>query len=232
MPRVLIVDDDEPIRRMVALAFELEGFEVEMAADGMDGIVKAELFAPDVMILDIMMPRMDGLTTLAHLRQQPATARLPVLLLSAKADSTDIAIGLRAGASDYVTKPFETDDLITRAGEAINRPASARTTPARPPPPHQPVIPREPRPARTPGPADGLAEQLRRPQARPSRGDEWRGAVGALVAFVVLALGVAGIVAFHGRVRTLLELVTGVLGVVIVVGGALAVTRDRAHRDL
>lgn len=121
-PRVLVVDDDEPIRRMVSLAFELEGFDVATASDGIEAIVQAESFRPDVMVLDIMMPRMDGLTVLGHLRKQPGTARIPVVLLSAKADSTDITIGRRAGASDYVTKPFETDDLLDRARTVMAQP--------------------------------------------------------------------------------------------------------------
>lgn len=121
-PKVLVVDDDEPIRRMVALAFELEGFDVATASDGIEAIVQAESFHPDVMVLDIMMPRMDGLTVLGHLRKQPGTAGVRVLLLSAKADSTDITIGRRAGASDYVTKPFETDDLLERARAVMERP--------------------------------------------------------------------------------------------------------------
>lgn len=107
---------------MVSLAFELEGFDVATASDGIEAIVQAESFRPDVMVLDIMMPRMDGLTVLGHLRKQPGTARIPVVLLSAKADSTDITIGRRAGASDYVTKPFETDDLLDRARTVMAQP--------------------------------------------------------------------------------------------------------------
>lgn len=107
---------------MVSLAFELEGFDVATASDGIEAIVQAESFRPDVMVLDIMMPRMDGLTVLGHLRKQPGTARIPVVLLSAKADSTDITIGRRAGASDYVTKPFEADDLLDRARTVMAQP--------------------------------------------------------------------------------------------------------------
>ena len=119
---MLVVDDDEAIRRMVAFAFELEGYDVASACDGIEAIVTAESFHPDVMVLDIMMPRMDGLTVLGHLRKQPATAAVPVVLLSAKADSADVAIGRRAGASDYITKPFETDDLLERARRAMREP--------------------------------------------------------------------------------------------------------------
>ena len=123
-PRVLVVDDDEPIRRMLCISLELDGFEVASAGDGLEAIIQVGLFCPDVVVLDIMMPRMDGLTALGHLRRQPETADIPVVLLSAKAESTDIAIGIRAGASDYVTKPFEAEDLVTRIRQVIT-PSSA-----------------------------------------------------------------------------------------------------------
>src|SRR5260370_21875223 len=136
MPRILIVDDELQVRRVVGLAFELEGFDVASAADGAEGIAQVQLFHPDVVIMDIMMPRVDGLTALSHLRQQPASANLPILLLSAKADSADVAIGMRAGADDYVTKPFDLEDLLARASAA----AIAGRRPARP----TPVTPRPP----------------------------------------------------------------------------------------
>jgi CheY-like chemotaxis protein len=123
-PRVLVVDDDEPVRHMVAMAFRFDGFDVGEAGDGVQAIAQVEMFHPDVVVLDIMMPRMDGLSTLGHLRQQPGTTDLPVVLLSAKAAPTDIAIGMRAGANDYVTKPFVTDELLERARKAMQEPTS------------------------------------------------------------------------------------------------------------
>jgi DNA-binding response OmpR family regulator len=149
--RVLVVDDDEPVRHMLALTFELEGFDVAQAADGLDAIVRIGLFDPDVVVLDIMMPRMDGLTVLGHLRRQAATATLPVVLLSAKADSTDIAIGMRAGASDYVTKPFEADDLLERTRRALAAAPRTALVPASAPPP-EPAPPTEPTPPDEPTP--------------------------------------------------------------------------------
>jgi CheY-like chemotaxis protein len=149
--RVLVVDDDEPVRHMLALTFELEGFDVAQAADGLDAIVRIGLFDPDVVVLDIMMPRMDGLTVLGHLRRQAATATLPVVLLSAKADSTDIAIGMRAGASDYVTKPFEADDLLERTRRALAAAPRTALVPASAPPP-APAPPSGPTPPTPPLP--------------------------------------------------------------------------------
>jgi CheY-like chemotaxis protein/phosphohistidine swiveling domain-containing protein len=152
MARVLIVDDELAVRRVVGLAFELEGFEVASASDGAEGIAQVQLFRPDVVIMDIMMPRVDGLTALSHLRQQEATANVPVLLLSAKADSADVAIGMRAGADDYVTKPFELDDLVNRARSLAAaprhatraRPAATRTATVVAPPPPARVAPAPP----------------------------------------------------------------------------------------
>lgn len=187
-PRVLVVDDDEPIRRMVALAFELEGYDVAVASDGIEAIVQAEAFHPDVMVLDIMMPRMDGLTVLGHLRKQPGTAGVRVLLLSAKAESTDITIGRRAGASDYVTKPFETDDLLDRARAVMERPVPAFVPAA------APAAPRYSAPLvmpewvgdqdATPPLWDRVRRQAREPQAR------------AILALVVFAIVLVAVVAY------------------------------------
>jgi CheY-like chemotaxis protein/phosphohistidine swiveling domain-containing protein len=124
--RVLVVDDEPDLRTVVGAAFESAGYEVVSAADGADGIVQAQLHRPDVVIMDIMMPRIDGLTALGHLRHQPDTADLPVLLLSAKASAADIAIGMRVGADDYVTKPFDVEDLLKRAGRIVQMAPDAR----------------------------------------------------------------------------------------------------------
>jgi CheY-like chemotaxis protein len=155
--RVLVVDDDEPLRRMLKLSFELDGFDVATAVDGLDAIVQVGRFCPDVVILDIMMPKMDGLSALGHLRHQAATATLPVVLLSAKAESTDIAIGIRAGATDYITKPFDSEDLLQRARQTLPDPlgpvAALHPVPDgpplafhSPPPPPAPRLPPPPAP--------------------------------------------------------------------------------------
>ncbi|GAC1319403.1 MAG: hypothetical protein NVSMB12_18670 [Acidimicrobiales bacterium] len=119
---MLVVDDDDNIRSIVSLAFQLEGFEVASACDGIEAIAVVESFRPDVMVVDIMMPRLDGLSVLGRLRADVGTAQIPVVLLSAKADSADVAIGRRAGASDYVTKPFDTDELLERVQKAMVAP--------------------------------------------------------------------------------------------------------------
>jgi CheY-like chemotaxis protein/phosphohistidine swiveling domain-containing protein len=186
MPRVLIVDDELQVRRVVGLAFELEGFEVASAADGADGIAQVQLFHPDVVIMDIMMPRVDGLTALSHLRQQPASANLPILLLSAKAESTDVTIGMRAGADDYITKPFELEDLVARASAAI----TAGHHPARPKPTPPLTAPPAPRPVPSP-PTPRFATPLAVPGAILAGV-----ALFAVFNLVIVAVGLA--LAWHG----------------------------------
>jgi DNA-binding response OmpR family regulator len=111
---VLVVDDDPVILRLLEVNFEMEGFVVRTAADGQEGLEVARATAPDVVISDVMMPRMNGLELVATLKADPATAGIPVILLSAKAQVSDVKAGLDAGADDYVTKPFEPHDLVER----------------------------------------------------------------------------------------------------------------------
>ena len=113
-PTVLLVDDDPVILRLLEVNFEMEGFAVRTAGDGQEGLEVARAEQPDVIVSDVMMPRMNGLELAASIKADPATAAIPVLLLSAKAQATDIRAGLEAGADDYVTKPFEPNDLVER----------------------------------------------------------------------------------------------------------------------
>ena len=179
MPRILIVDDELQVRRVVGLAFELEGFEVATAADGAEGIAQVQLFHPDVVIMDIMMPRVDGLTALSHLRQQPGSADVPVLLLSAKADSADIAIGMRAGADDYVTKPFDLEDLLARASAAATAGHRPATVTHRPPPPAGTATSLAERPA-----APRTVSRVNERTATPSA------VMAGVAAFALLTLGI------------------------------------------
>ena len=124
-PSVLVVDDDPVIRRLLELAFELEGFQVFTANDGVEGLDAARSHHPSVIVLDIMMPRMDGLKVTGELKADDATKAIPVLLLSAKANSRDIAIGMKVGADDYVTKPCDPNELVSRARALLERAAEA-----------------------------------------------------------------------------------------------------------
>ncbi|MCA1824302.1 MAG: response regulator transcription factor [Mycobacteriales bacterium] len=110
--RILVVDDDEVIRQLVVVNLELEGFEVFTAIDGEDAIEKAKDLQPDVVTLDVMMPRLDGWDTAARLRGDPQTADIKLVLVSARAQEADIRRGNNLGVDAYLTKPFDPDELI------------------------------------------------------------------------------------------------------------------------
>jgi DNA-binding response OmpR family regulator len=116
---VLVVDDDPVILRLLQVNFELEGIEVALAVDGQEGLERIRTDRPDVVISDIMMPKVNGLELLAALRGEPSTAGLPVILLSAKAQVADVQRGLELGADDYVTKPFDPLELIDRVYKVL-----------------------------------------------------------------------------------------------------------------
>ena len=110
--RVLVVDDDEVIRRLIAVNLQLEGFEVETAVDGQDCLDRVTDIAPDVITLDVMMPRLDGWETAVRLRRSPDTAHIKVVLITARAQEDDKARGARVGADAYLTKPFDPNEMI------------------------------------------------------------------------------------------------------------------------
>ena len=110
--RVLVVDDDDVIRQLITVNLELEGFEVATAVDGQDCLDKVKDVEPDVITLDIMMPRLDGWEAAGRLRADPDTAGIKVVLLSARAQEADLARGSRIGVDAYLTKPFDPDELI------------------------------------------------------------------------------------------------------------------------
>jgi DNA-binding response OmpR family regulator len=116
---VLVVDDDPVILRLLQVNFELEGIGVELAVDGEEGLRRVRADPPDLVISDIMMPKVNGLELLAALRSSPDTAALPVILLSAKAQVADVQRGLELGADDYITKPFDPLELIDRVYKVL-----------------------------------------------------------------------------------------------------------------
>ena len=119
MPKVLVIDDDPVIVELLRVNFEIEGFGVVVAGDGPEGLLRAKADQPDVILSDIMMPRMDGLEVVSKLKQDPATRAIPVILLSAKAQNAEVQQGLEAGADDYVTKPFDPLELIDRVNAVL-----------------------------------------------------------------------------------------------------------------
>jgi len=131
---VLIADDDRDIVRFVALNLRLEGFEVVVANDGQDALDKALDVRPSLILLDTMMPRMDGYEVCSRLRNQRPDAQIPVIMLTAKSLEADRSMAFTAGADDWVTKPFDPAVLVSkvkdhlRAREAV----IAGTVPKRP----------------------------------------------------------------------------------------------------
>ncbi|MFN2506419.1 MAG: response regulator transcription factor [Acidimicrobiales bacterium] len=119
MPKVLVIDDDPVILELLRVNFEIEGFDVVSAGDGREGLEKALSEQPDVILSDIMMPRLDGLQLLSELKRGPRTRNFPVILLSAKAQNAEVQQGLDLGADDYVTKPFDPLELIDRVNAVL-----------------------------------------------------------------------------------------------------------------
>ena len=120
-PIVLVVEDDPTILQLLEVNFEMEGFTVLHAIDGADGLEQARLGGPDIIVSDVMMPNMSGVEMVTALKAEPTTAGIPIILLSAKAQTDDIRNGLAAGADEYITKPFEPLDLIDRVNALLKR---------------------------------------------------------------------------------------------------------------
>ena len=123
--RVLVVDDDEVIRQLIAVNLELEGFEVFTAVDGQDCLEKVNDVQPDVITLDIMMPRLDGWVTTTQLRRNPDTSAIKVVLITARAQDEDRNRGEQVGADAYLTKPFDPAEMIRVVRELAGAPSSA-----------------------------------------------------------------------------------------------------------
>jgi two-component system response regulator MtrA len=123
--RILLVEDDASIREITALGLRGAGFEVTTAVDGVEGLAKARSERPDLVLLDVMLPRMDGLEVCREIRRD---STVPVVMLTARGDTIDVVVGLESGADDYVTKPFEMAVLIARVRAALRRRAREPTT--------------------------------------------------------------------------------------------------------
>jgi CheY-like chemotaxis protein len=123
--RVLVVDDDEVIRQLIAVNLTLEGFEVVTAVDGRECLEKVSEVAPDVITLDVMMPRLDGWVTATQLRRNPETAAIKVVLITARAQEDDRDRGRQIGVDAYLTKPFDPAEMIRVVRELAGAPSSA-----------------------------------------------------------------------------------------------------------
>jgi CheY-like chemotaxis protein len=122
---VLVVDDDEVIRQLIAVNLALEGFEVFTAVDGQDCLERVVAVRPDVITLDVMMPRLDGWVTATQLRRNPATSSIKVILITARAQEDDRDRGRQVGVDAYLTKPFDPAEMIRVVRELAGTPNSA-----------------------------------------------------------------------------------------------------------
>jgi len=118
---VLVVEDEPDIRALIVLHLAREGFRCRTAKNGSEALTEARAAKPDLLILDLMLPELDGLEVCRRLRSDPATATVPIIMLTAKADEVDRVVGLEMGADDYVVKPFSPKELVARVRAVLRR---------------------------------------------------------------------------------------------------------------
>ena len=119
--KILIVDDEAYIVHILEFSLGMEGYEVVTAFDGEEALAKVEREHPDLVVLDIMMPKLDGYETCRRLKSDEATKHIPVILLSAKGRNVDQKVGLDAGADEYITKPFSPRKLVEKIGSFLGQ---------------------------------------------------------------------------------------------------------------
>ena len=119
--RVLIVEDEPDISALLAFHLEREGYQVFRARDGLEALQQVRARPPDLALLDLMLPGIDGLEVCRRLRQDPATAALPIVMLTAKREEVDRVLGLELGADDYIVKPFSPKEVVARVRAVLRR---------------------------------------------------------------------------------------------------------------
>ena len=124
--RILVVDDETDLSDLISFNLKLAGYDVCCARDGLEGVDRARSFHPDLILLDLMLPMLDGFAVCEILREGRDTAHIPIIMLTAWSSEMSRSLGLQHGAVDYLTKPFRTADLVGRIGGILSR----RTAPA------------------------------------------------------------------------------------------------------
>lgn len=119
--RILVVDDEPDVRELVVYRLRRSGYDVREAKNGEEALQMAIADAPDLVVADVMMPRIDGFELTRRLRDHEATSRVPVILLTAKTQEADVSQGFTAGADDYLKKPFSPDELVARVRAVLGR---------------------------------------------------------------------------------------------------------------
>jgi len=123
--KVLVVEDDPAARRLVSFALEQEGYEVLTASNGLEGLTKAQTERPEILVLDVMLPGLDGFEVCRRLRADTETSGVLVLMLSAKAQESDKTTGLKMGADDYLAKPADPLEVAARVKTLLQRKAAS-----------------------------------------------------------------------------------------------------------
>ena len=119
--KILVIEDDPSTLRLIKYTLQQEGYQVLPAPNGLEGLRKARSEQPDLIILDVMLPGVDGFEVCHRLRAKPQTAKLPVLMVSAKARGIDKATGFKVGADDYITKPWHRPELVAKIAAMLER---------------------------------------------------------------------------------------------------------------
>jgi two-component system alkaline phosphatase synthesis response regulator PhoP len=119
--KILVIEDNPNALRLMVYTLEQEGYQVITASDGLDGLTKAQDEHPDLAVLDIMLPGLDGYEICHQLRQKPETAALPIIMLSAKANQDDKDVGLKVGANDYLAKPADPATIVERVKALLDQ---------------------------------------------------------------------------------------------------------------
>jgi diguanylate cyclase (GGDEF)-like protein len=120
-PRILVAEDDNEVGRYVEMSLDMEGYEIHRASDGLSALAKTLQVQPDLVLLDIGMPGLNGVEVCQELRRDPRTSAIPIIMLTARVQRADKVMGLNAGADDYITKPFDPAELVARIEAAVRR---------------------------------------------------------------------------------------------------------------
>ncbi len=123
---ILIVEDEEDVMELIRYNLTKEGFRCDVAYDGRQALQKAQAMSPDLVLLDLMLPAIDGLKVCKSLKSNPQTEHIPIVMVTAKSDETDIVTGLELGADDYITKPFSPKVLVARVRAVLRRKTTER----------------------------------------------------------------------------------------------------------
>jgi CheY-like chemotaxis protein len=121
MPKILVAEDERDIRELIGFTLRYAGFEVELAMNGAEAVEKASAVQPDLIMLDVRMPKMTGYEACRQLKDDPITAEIPIVFLSAKGQEVEIEQGLASGALEYIVKPFAPDELASQVKDILKR---------------------------------------------------------------------------------------------------------------